>query len=226
MGPVKLQINLLCLAAVALASAQAPEKFDLSRKPKLGDVNKYHVAIQMNESPKMEVSGTLTSKVLKVPANSKIEIEISCADFKALSDGSPTSDFEHPTIRTVAVGPNSLPDSMQIRQSEILSSVLLFCSYLPNKSVAVGDTFKVDWRSKSGSGYMEGDGKLEFVVEKDGKKIGIVKWKASIQPDDVNGAADLTMENQYDLATGALISSKATGTTPDGDLSISVKPAK
>jgi hypothetical protein len=225
-APMKAATNLLILLTTAFAVAQATEKYDLTWKPKEGDTKKYVVRLTMNESPKIEVSGTLTSKVLKSTGGGKNEVEISCTDFKALMDGQPTNEFEPQPTTVFKLGRNGLGESMTVQGSQILSTVLLFSSYLPEKPVGVGETFKVAWQSKGGNGSMDGEGKFESIEEKDGKKIALLKWKASVQPDDVDGAAELVLESRFELASWTLISTKATGNTPGGEISFSLTPAK
>ena len=222
---MKLLNSILLVGAVAFATAQSTERHDLSRKPRAGETAKYAISLTMEESQKVEVSANMSARVQKA-SEGKSETEVSWTGFKALSEGQEVTEFEAPPTSVYKIGADGMTETFGVQGSQMLPTVWLVSSYLPNKPLAVGESFKVNWQSKSGSGFMTGDGKLDGIEEKDGKKVAVLKWKASVQPDDVDSPAELVFESRFDLASGILISCKGTGATPGGQIKFSVAPVK
>jgi len=223
---VKTLTSLLLGTLAAISVAQSAEKLDLSNRSKVGDApQKYKVSLKIEENNAIEFSGVVTSKVVKT-ADKKQHVEMSCADFKFMMDQEANSGVEAPKPTLFKLDSHNLPESLAVQEQAALFTTLHVARFIPASQASIGETIKVGWKGAGGSSELVGESKVAESGTKGGRAAALVKSKLKFTPEDANEPADVIIESWFDLATGALIESKITGTTPQGTFAISVVEQK
>jgi hypothetical protein len=223
---VKTLTCLLLGTALAVAVAQTAPKLDLSNRAKVGDApQKYKISLKIEENNSIEFSGIVTSKVVKV-ADKKQHVELSCSDFKFLMDQEAAPGVEAPKATLFKLDPHNLPESLAVQEQAALFTTLHVARFVPEAQAAIGEAIKVSWKGAGGSSELSGESKLVESGTRSGRSAALLKSKLKFTPEDANEPADVIIESWFDLATGALIESKITGTTPTGTFAISVVEQK
>lgn len=180
-------LGVCALTALSFALAGSPLRY----KPKVGDVQKYNVSIDLTiNGEKVHMSGTTTHKVLKVAANGNVTIESkdsqptvmvngSTVDIPDTDTGAPETSVVRPDLTTVSVGGNNVtPDRFR---SETVQTV-----QLPNFPLAVGKSWTWICPADAKTGAVKTRGYFKILASE--KVKGVDTWKVSSTVKELTGA--------------------------------------
>ncbi len=117
------------------------------------------------------------------------------------------------------------PTAMNMEGAGAVAYVALVLQYLPNKSLAVGESFKADL--DLGGAMIAHEGTYSGDEELEGKKYSVIKSKSTLTPTGQE-PGNLTSKSFFDAVTGKVVRIDSTIATPDGEFKLSVvaKPKK
>lgn len=212
------------LAAYAMLALAKAEPVMLSRQYKDGQSSVYKVSADVDQSGQdLKLSAVLEYKVKKLLEKGAADVELNATTLDVSVGGSPAPDMGSPGSQMYKGDANGMLKGTQFKQMEALYAIVGICGYVPNKALAVGESYPIEWQSEEF--HATGKGTFSEVKELAGKRVAVLKVKVDIVPTG-DHAATMEFTSEISLETGMLLNSSGTVTSEEFNAKIKVAPAK
>lgn len=187
-----------------LVGLQSAEPIDISHK------------FVSNDKTLYSIDGKADANGQEITVNGEFQIEIQ----KALEGGRAQARLTTPKMK-VAVGdqelphegnemdsvftPSGLPEVFGVKEVEMVSAMFFFSNIRPTEKVKVGDSFKIDLKTKDSTVTVKGTGKFVEIKEVSGKKVVVLKSSLIVEPEG-EAPGELQITSEYEQG-GNLIKS-------------------
>ncbi len=161
---------LLLLGCLVQPTTIAAESANLTRLYKEREVDSYTLVVTLNQpASKMEVSADLDFKVLALADKGKAQASLAAKNFSMKGDQASGAEGSPQEFKSI-FEEHGMPDTVRVKDFEFIYAAYSVSSYLPGRTVKVGETYDIKWEAPDKSAAVLGKGKLVAIQMMNGVK--------------------------------------------------------
>lgn len=214
---------MLCTVLASLMAGVAPAdppsaapSLDFTRTYAANEKLTYSCVLK-NKSLNIELDCVIRQSAQKKSSDAKPQLTLATTKYESSSPDVAIGD--KPDDLTTTLGPNNMPENLQVKKLDYMNVFLLLASMTVGKTVEVGQEFPVSWSSKGG--FIIGvKGTAKLAALDLAAKTAKVVWALALTINGVDGG-NIVLNSVLDTANCSLMS--CTGTALNGQFTIDLK---
>ncbi|HMS54660.1 MAG TPA: hypothetical protein PKA27_04605 [Fimbriimonadaceae bacterium] len=187
-----------------LVALQSSEPLDISHKFVANDKSSFTIDGKADANgQEITVNGEFQVEIKKLLDGGRADAHITTPKMKvAVGDQElPLNDGELDAVFTSS----GLPESFGVKDVEMVSAMYFFSNLRPTEKIKVGDSYKIDLKTKDSAVTLKGTGKFVEIKEVNGKKVVVMKSNLTVEPEN-EAPGELIVTSEYEQG-GQLIKS-------------------